>query len=139
MPRLPPKQLSRKVTRKDLAEAARAQAELAPPSVGPLIQEFDPELHRIKQTYSVPEVIEMIHQAEKKPKHQAGRPATFDRNKILDAAARAKAAGRPYTALAASFHLEPKQLTNLVERNRRYFDRKVREFRATTRNSAIKE
>jgi hypothetical protein len=139
MAKIPRKQKVHKAaTVEQLAEVSRTQAALDPPTVGPVTLELDPEFVEIKRTTTVPEIIEAMR-AQKKTKRSKGRPATFDRNKILDVAAKTRAEGDAYTRLASRFHLSPKQLTNLVERNRSYFDRKVREFRATTRKSAIKE
>src|ERR1700692_1767509 len=86
---------------------------LAPEDIAALAQlgresaslEIDPELRRIKREYDIPEVIVMVRQAEKNPKRSKGRPATFDRNAILDLAAKVKAGGGAYTRLAPKFKL----------------------------------
>ena len=90
------------------------------------------EWQRIRRTYSLPELVNIVREAEK-PKRGKGRPATPDRYKILDLAAKTKAEGGAYTRHAARFHLSPKQITNLVEANRRYFNKKVKEFRSKSR------
>jgi hypothetical protein len=105
-----------RVTVEELAEAARCEVEL--------------EWQRIQQTYSKAELVSIVREAEK-PKRGKGRPATARRYEIIDAAAKVKAEGGHYTRLAARFHLRPKQLTDLVQTNRLYFNRKVREFRTT--------
>jgi hypothetical protein len=148
MARLPPKGKSRKVTAEDLAAAARAQAELAPPSHGPVNEErivdlaqskwlqYDPEFLEIEGIhYSVKELAEAVR-AQKKKKRRQGRPTIPNKFAILDAAALAKVRDGRYTQIAAKWKLTPRQLSNLVERNRPYFDGKVKSL---LKNIGIKE
>jgi hypothetical protein len=93
------------------------------------MRKIPPELFAIIKTVPAEEIIAAV-KAYKKPKRGKGRPATPDRYKILDLAAKTKAEGGAYTRHAARFHLSPKQITNLVEANRRYFNKKVKEFRS---------
>jgi CO dehydrogenase/acetyl-CoA synthase alpha subunit len=118
-----------------LAGASRDQAALAPPTFGPVTIEVDPELTRIKKTYSVREVIDMVRQAENKPKRGKGRPAIPNKLAILDAAALAKVRDGRYTQIAHLWKLMPQQLIDLVRHNRPYFASKVKALR---KNASIK-
>jgi hypothetical protein len=115
-PRKPP-------TTEELAEVARRYAD---------VYVADPKWQEIKQTYSIPELIDIVRAAEKtsKAKRGKGRPEIPNKGAILDAAATAKVQEGTYTQIAARWKLKPKQLTDLVGNNRTYFKRKVKEVRA---------
>jgi hypothetical protein len=75
--------------------------------------------------YTLAQVEEILRRANGRGK---GRPARADRFEILDQSAKAMAEEGKYKHLAPRFHLGPKQLANLVQRNRAYFNRKVRAY-----------
>lgn len=93
------------------------------------MRRLPPELVEILKTVPFSEIIEAVRAMKKK--RGKGRPANPRKLEILAAAARVRAAGGHYSKLAARFKLTPKQLTDLVQDNRTYFNLKVREFRTT--------
>jgi len=60
-----------------------------------------------------------------KPKRGKGRPTIPDKFAILDACATVIANGGHYSRLAPQFKLSTKQLTDLVQKNRTYVNRKI--------------
>lgn len=94
--------------------------------------EFDPEFLEIQGTwYSVRELAQAVIAAQKKKPKRRGRPADFlNPFEILDAAALAKVRDGKYAQIAVNWNLTPRQLTDLVQRNRRYFNGKIKQLRA---------
>jgi hypothetical protein len=70
----------------------------------------------------VPEIIEKM---KPEPKRGKGRPSIPDKFAILDSCATVIAKGGHYTRLAPQFKLSTKQLTDLVQKNRTYVNRKI--------------
>jgi hypothetical protein len=88
---------------------------------------------RIKETYSLPEIIEMVRDAENKtPKRTRGRPKIADKFTVLDAAAVAKVRYGRYTQIAGDWKLTANQLVNLVGNNSKYFAARVEALRKNT-------
>jgi hypothetical protein len=110
---MPKPKKPRKGTLAALAEESRKQAEAAP-----LI--FDPELTRIKQTYSVPEIVEMIQQVEKKPKRGPGRPKGKSPHTIfkLKLIARLQADDLTLYAIAKKLKMDYGALRKFLHKNR---------------------
>jgi hypothetical protein len=111
--------------------------ELRPPAASPKV-ELDPEcgqlLERIDGEYrtgvedslSGPEILAIARAANKKT--AKGRPSASDKWTLLDAIARRKAQERGYMDLRFKFKRTPRQLINLVQKNKNYLAGKVREI-----------
>ncbi len=110
----------RKATVKDLADTAREYAALDPPTHGPVEMELDPDLQRIRQTYSIPEVIEMVHQAEKKSNRGPGRPKGKSPSTIskLERIGRLQANGLTLYAIAKKLKMDYGALRKFLHKNR---------------------
>jgi hypothetical protein len=105
--RLPPRKKSRNpaVADSDISELVRSiQAE---------------------KNYTLAQIAEILRGCLKK---RRGRPTRANLFSILDQSAKAMAEQGQYKHLAPRFHLGPKQLANLVQRNRAYFNKKVRAY-----------
>jgi hypothetical protein len=113
------KKKSREVTPQQLA----ALSELGRKSAA---AEFNPEMLRIQQTYSIPEVIEMVHQAEAKPMNTV---------RMIAEVAKCIAEGRPYWPVALKLRpdlpLEKAKdyLRSRVSKNRAKIDAAVLEYK----------
>jgi phosphoribosyl 1,2-cyclic phosphodiesterase len=83
------------------------------------------EWQQLTQSRPKAELLAMIRKAEPRRRGRRGFP---NRTEILDAAAKARAERKFYTHVAPRFNMTPKQLIELVRRNRKHFDAKVKEF-----------
>jgi hypothetical protein len=111
MPSVPPRKISRKqaVSESDICELVRSI--------------------RAEKNYTLAQIAEILRGVKKRAK---GRPAKPDRFEILGAAAKAKAEKGKYRLVAPRYRLTAKQLSDLVQRNRVYFNRKLDEYRTQT-------
>lgn len=66
--------------------------------------------------------------------HRRGAPGFLNKLEILDAAAEAKARKGKYRHIAFRFGKSPKQVTDLVDKNKPYFVKKVAELSATNKS-----
>lgn len=112
-----------------MATIPRKKAVRNPPEPCRFELSLDPEFQKLMEEFDIPEVIHILK--AHKAKRLKGRPTRANRDEILNQAARAKAEKGEYAPIAPRLGMTSKALRNLVGRNRRAFDEKVRQFAPT--------
>ena len=104
-----------KKPRKPTAEQLAELAELAQ-----RYTVLDPEFVEITKTCSIPEIVEAVKAAQKKPKRQAGRPVGVKTPYWIRRFAEQKRRGLPYNRLIQEFRQKGESLTKASMRLRKF-------------------